>query len=124
MFCPFALQIIPILFYNLKFNPMKNKTIMAVAMAGLAFASCKKDRTCECTSTGSGASSYTQTGGTTSTNTYTNPEEKSTTVYKKAKKSDLKTICGDQKYTDSNSFTNVNGTGNSTSTTDVKCKLK
>ena len=103
---------------------MKNKTLLAIAIAGLALASCKKDRTCECTSTTSGASSYTQTGGSTSTSTYTDPEEKTTTVYKKAKKSDLKSICGDQKYTDNNSFTNVNATGNSTSTTEVNCKLK
>ncbi|MCB0410600.1 MAG: hypothetical protein KDD29_10305 [Flavobacteriales bacterium] len=54
---------------------MKKITFLTIALAGLAFASCKKDRTCTCTQT------QTPVGGTATTSTYE-------VTVKKAKKGD------------------------------------
>lgn len=55
---------------------MKKITILAIAALAISFASCKKDRTCTCVTT------YTSGG--------TNTE---VTVYKKAKKHDVRPMC-------------------------------
>lgn len=83
---------------------MKKIILLAVAFATVSLVSCKKDRTCECTTT------TTQTNGTTTTG---NP---STTTYKKVKKSDATYMC--QKST----YKNVDDNGTYTSVSD--CKLK
>ncbi len=53
------------------------KTLLIIAVAGLAMASCKKDRTCTCTTT------YTPVSGPSSTATYE-------VIVKKAKKNAAK----------------------------------
>ncbi len=80
---------------------MKKISILAVAALALSFASCKKDRTCECTSTDS------------------TPGSKATTrkiTYTKVSKGDAKVACQKTSY----SSTNVGGTYTSTE----DCKLK
>jgi hypothetical protein len=64
---------------------MKKITLFAFAIAALSLASCKKDRTCECT--------YTSTSGSSSVTT-------SSTVIKEVKKSEAKTLCQKTTYTD------------------------
>lgn len=85
---------------------MKKITLFAFAAAALSFASCKKDRTCECT--------YTQSGSTN----VTSHTEKLT--YTKARKSDAKYMCDKVTYT--NTYTSSGGSSTSSSTSD--CKLK
>ena len=69
------------------------KVILVVAIAGLAMASCKKDRICSCTVT----SSY--TAGSTTINTTTNDE----TTFKEVSKRTAKSACISRKASDSNS---------------------
>lgn len=85
---------------------MKKIALFAFAAAALSLASCKKDRTCECT--------YTQSG---TTNVTSNTEK---ITYTKAKKSDAKYFC--DKVTNTNTYTNSGGSSTGTSTSD--CKLK
>ncbi len=66
------------------------KIILVVAIAGLAMASCKKDRICSCTTT----SSFTVGGSYTSTNDVT---------YNKVTKGTAKSACISRKASDSNS---------------------
>lgn len=80
---------------------MKKISILAVAVLALSFASCKKERVCECTYTSSAPNST----ATTETITYT-----------KISKSDAKFAC--QKRT----TVNTNAAGSTTDTDD--CKLK
>jgi len=84
---------------------MKKITILAVAIVAINFASCKKDRDCECTTT------TTSSSGTTTTS----PAQ--VTTLKEVSGSDAKSLC--QKST----MTNVNNAGQ-TSTTVDDCKLK
>lgn len=77
---------------------MKKITLFAFAAVALSLASCKKDRTCECTTTMTGQTSVVT----------------SSTVIKKVKKSEAKTLCQKMSYT--NNLTPY------TSTED--CKLK
>lgn len=46
---------------KLKNSHMKKLTILAVAALAISFASCKKDYTCECTSSGGGATATAST---------------------------------------------------------------
>lgn len=85
---------------------MKKITLMAAVIVAASFASCKKDRTCECTYTTSGTSNVTS--------------HTSSTVITKVKKSDAKYLC--TKDTQTNSYTSGGSTNSSTSTSD--CKLK
>ncbi len=85
---------------------MKKITLLAVAFVAITFASCKKDRTCECT--------YTQTGTTNVTS------NTSTTVFKKIKKSDAKYFC--TKQVNTSTYTSANTTTSNGYTSD--CKLK
>ncbi len=85
---------------------MKKITLFAFAAVALSLASCKKDRTCECT--------YTQSG---STNVTSNTEN---ITYTKARKSDAKYLC--DKVTTTTTNTSTNGSYTSSSTSD--CKLK
>jgi hypothetical protein len=80
---------------------MKKLTILSVAALALAFASCKKDHTCECTTTS------TAPGSTATTSEYT---------IVKAKKGDAKKAC--VKTSNDNTF------GGTTYTTTRDCKLK
>ena len=80
---------------------MKKITLFAVAALAISFASCKKERTCECT--------YTNTGSNVVSHT-------SSTTLSKIKKSEAKTLCQKQSST-----YNYSG-GSSVSTSD--CKLK
>lgn len=84
---------------------MKKITLMAIAAFALTIVSCKKDLTCECTTT------YTDSSGDVTT--YPNDN----TMYRDIKKSDAKSRC--QKYT----ITEVDEDG-STRTTVGDCKLK
>lgn len=79
---------------------MKKITLLAVAALAISFASCKKDRTCECT--------YSSTGSST--------VHTASTVIKKVKKSEAKTLCQKTTYTQ----TDANGVYLSTN----DCKLK
>ena len=85
---------------------MKKITVLAAVLVAVSFASCKKDRTCECTYT---------TSGTTNVTSHT-----SSTVITKVKKSDAKYLC----TKDSQSYTNTSGSTSSTSTSSSDCKLK
>ena len=81
---------------------MKKFTILAIAALAISFASCKKDRTCTCTTT------YASGGGT----------HTEVTVYKKAKKHDVRGMCVGESGTDTYS-------PGSSSTKDTKvCDLK
>lgn len=85
---------------------MKKIILMASVLTVASFASCKKDRTCECTYT---------TSGTTNTVSHT-----SSTTITKAKKADAKYFC----TKDVNTSTSTNGNVTSTSTSTSDCKLK
>ena len=80
---------------------MKKLTILAVATLAISFASCKKDRTCTCITT------YT-TGGT----------HTEVTVYKKAKKHDVRGLCIGESGTDTYS------PGTTTTKNTKTCELK
>lgn len=81
------------------------KTLLIIAVVSMAMASCKKDRTCECSDT------YTDTSGQTTTQTGI------VITMKKVSKSDAKSEC--QKTT------TVDVDNNGKTTTDVMdCKLK
>ncbi len=82
---------------------MKKITILAVALVAMSFASCKKERTCDCTVTST-------TGSVTSTST-------NSTKIEKISKGDGVAVC--QKTT----WTNTPGSGNATTNT-WDCKLK
>jgi hypothetical protein len=83
---------------------MKKIAILSIAFAGLAFAACKKDRTCECTH------SYTSPSGTVTTDPMTSTQIKS------IKGGEAKDMC------QNNSLAVTNGTA--TSTDSWTCKLK
>lgn len=85
---------------------MKKIILLAAVFTAASFASCKKNRTCECT--------YTNSGSTTVTS------HTSSTVYTKVKKADAKYMC--TKDTEMSSNTNGNLTTSSTYVSD--CKLK
>ena len=85
---------------------MKKIILLASVITVASFASCKKNRTCECTYTNSG-----------STNVTSNT---SSTVLTKVKKSDAKYLC--TKDTETTTYTSGNMTTTSTSIAD--CKLK
>jgi hypothetical protein len=85
---------------------MKKITLLAAVVVAVSFASCKKDRTCECTYTNS---------GTTNVSSHT-----SSTVITKVKKSDAKYLC--TKDSETNTYTN--GSISNTSTSMQDCKLK
>lgn len=78
----------------------KIKLLSAVAFIAISMASCKKDRTCECTYSSTSSSSV----------------HTSSTVINKTKKSEAKTLC--QKTT--SSYSDSNGTDLTIS----DCKLK
>lgn len=96
---------------------MKKITLFAFAVAALSLASCKKDRTCECTHTNS-TTTVAQNGNSTTVSSTSN----STTTIKEIKKGEAKVVC--QKMTSTNTYPNNSNTGmNSSSSTD-DCKLK
>ncbi len=80
---------------------MKKITLLAVAFVAITFASCKKDRTCACTTT------YTS-GGSSS-------EE---TIYFEVKKSDARQFCA-QKSSQTNDTAPIASIGSKTT-----CELK
>jgi hypothetical protein len=90
---------------TLTLKTMKRITLLSMIVLGLGAFSCKKDRTCECTTT------YTSPSG----NVTTDPSDN--TTYKEIRKRDAKNLC--QKST----VVNVNSSGG-TSTTVSDCKLK
>lgn len=69
---------------------MKKVTLLAVAVLAISFASCKKDRTCTCSTTYSGGNSSI-TGGS------------SVVKHKKITKGQGKAVCHDTESTDSSS---------------------
>lgn len=85
---------------------MKKIILLASVITVASFASCKKNRTCECTYTNS---------GTTTVTSHTSSE-----VYTKIKKSDAKYLC--TKDTETSTYTSGSTTSSSTSVAD--CKLK
>lgn len=85
---------------------MKKIILMAAVITVSSFASCKKDRTCECTYTNSGSTNVTS--------------HTSTTVYTKMKKSDAKYMCTKDMVT----YSSTNNNTTSTSTSNYDCKLK
>ncbi len=92
---------------------MKNIILLAIAFTAISFASCKKDRTCECTY------SYTNSAGVT----VTDPAE--TTTIKKIKKSEAKSLCQNTKYKGNSTTTSTSGgSGSSSYNSTSNCKLK
>jgi hypothetical protein len=96
---------------------MKKITLFAFAAVALSFASCKKDRTCECTQTNS-TTTVAQNGNSTTVASTSN----STTTIKEIKKSEAKTLC--QKKTSTNTYPNNSNTGMNSSSTTYDCKIK
>ncbi len=96
---------------------MKKLSLFSLLVLAFALGSCKKDRTCECTST----TTYSSTSTNGTTNTTTSPPSTTTTEFKKVKKSSLDFSCGNRKYT--NTSANSDGSS-STNITDVKCSIK
>jgi hypothetical protein len=68
---------------------MKAKIVLSVMLLSMAFISCKKERTCTCTTT--------STNNNDGTVTVSEPSTR-TVKYDKIRKSKLGTICGDSKY--------------------------
>jgi hypothetical protein len=100
---------------------MKKTFLLITVTLVIMLSACKKERTCECTS--SGTSSNTNSQGVVESYNYEPTTTK--TTYKKIKKSDLGIICGDRKYTSSSSSSTPTGGVNSgSSTTEIKCKIK
>lgn len=87
---------------------MKKTTIAIITLCVISFASCKKDRTCECTDTSTSSSSST-TSSTTRTVTY-----------KKIKKRDAKDAC--LSYNQDNTY--ASGSSSSSNNYKSDCKLK
>lgn len=84
------------------------KILLIAAVAGLAFASCKKERKCECTQT------TTSSGGTVTVY----PTE--TVTFKKIKKGEAKDMCAS--YTSETTYVSpVAGSGGKS---EWKCELK
>lgn len=73
---------------------MKKVTLLAVAVLALSFASCKKDRTCTCTTTYSGGGASVSGGS-------------SVVKHKKITKSQGKAVCHDTESTDSSNGTTM-----------------
>ena len=96
---------------------MKKTILIALPVLFFAFSACKKDRTCECTSTST--SSYTDKSGNTSSSTGAPSTTK--TDYKKVKKSSLDFSCGNSKYVSTGN--NADGSS-STYVTENKCSIK
>jgi hypothetical protein len=102
---------------------MKKTKALVFIFICFSVASCKKDRTCECintsTFTSSAGSIYTISPGNGNYTTTT------TVVYKNIKKSDMKSLCGDNKSICTSEGYNTNGnTTTITQVVDSKCKLK
>ncbi len=89
---------------------MKKITLFAFAVAALSLASCKKDRTCQCT--------YTQTG---TTNVTSHTED---ITYTKIKKADAKYNCDKSTVNSTSTQTNGNVTTTTSSSYVSNCKLK
>jgi hypothetical protein len=83
---------------------MKKIAILSIVFAGLAFAACKKDRTCECTRT------YTSASGTVTTDPVTS------TQIKDIKGGEAKDMCQNNSQ--------VATTGTASTTESWSCKLK
>ncbi len=99
---------------------MKKNLILATGIMMFVALSCKKDRTCECTTTGS--STYKDAQGSTTTTNYT--PSTTTTTYTKVKKSKLATHCGDMKSTGNYSSSSGTVTTSGSNTSEVKCVIK
>ncbi|PBQ33169.1 hypothetical protein CNR22_15765 [Sphingobacteriaceae bacterium] len=99
---------------------MKKQLIFALTTLVLIGTSCKKEVTCECTTTGT--SVYTDSQGYS----YSSVNDPTTTTktYDKVKKSKLKTLCGDNKYSSTSTSNNAGSTNNSTYTSETKCEIK
>ena len=87
---------------------MKKIIILAASFSLLGLASCKKERTCTCTST------YTSSSGNVTT------DQPIVTTYKKIKKSDAKDLCSSS----TSESTYTSGSNTSTSKSETKCELK
>ncbi|WP_317900084.1 hypothetical protein [Aurantibacillus circumpalustris] len=98
---------------------MKTKLFLAVTVLVVLNTACKKDVTCECTET----TTQTQTGQNGTTTQTQNPVT-TTTTYKNISKSDLGTLCGDRKYSNTYNNTSNGQTTTSIYDTDTKCKIK
>lgn len=101
---------------------MRKINFLFMALSCLISIACKKDRTCECTSSSSITSSdgqvYVMTPGTDATTS-------SSIVYKNVKRSEMKSLCGDAKYINISSSSNSNGSSTTlTQETISKCHLK
>jgi len=87
------------------------KTLLIVALASFAMVSCKKERTCTCTTTDTAANGTVTTG------------QPYVTVYKKIKGGDAKNDCMSTNSENTNSYTSGGVTVTSTTKSDTKCEL-
>ncbi len=100
------------------------KTLLIIAIAGLTFAACKKDRTCTCT--------YTEVSGSSTEPNYTftpDPPRTTTDRYTKIKKNNVYAeLCVTNEQTSSYPYTSFNGTTTvtyvRTTVTKNECTLK
>lgn len=107
---------------------MKKTFLTAFIFAGFIFYSCRKSVTCECTSSNTTNYKNTSSSGVTSGYTRTELPVTTTKVYKKIKKSNLETVCGD--ITTTSEKTNISQTDPSAAsstaitTHEIKCNIK
>ena len=95
------------------------KIFIITALSGLAFVSCKKDRTCTCT--------HTEVSGTSTAPGYVftaEPPTTSTTTYKDIKKNNYYAqSCAHSETTDINRWTSGNNTYETTTVNHHDCEL-
>lgn len=100
---------------------MNKRITLALIVATLSAVSCKKERTCECTTTSTNSS--TDVSGVTTT--FPGTPSTTTTTYKKVKKSELRVACKDSKYESNYTATdNGNPDGGGSYKSETTCTLK
>lgn len=99
---------------------MNLKLIIAAVTLTSVFTACKKDLTCECTTTNS--SSFTDAQGVYTS--YESDPQTTTTTYKEVKKSKLGTVCGDSVQESNSTNTNNGSTTYNSHKSETKCQIK
>lgn len=99
---------------------MNKNIIIPLALAVGLLSACKKDYTCECTSTTT--STVVNSNGSSTSNT-SEPDVR-TITYKKVKKSDLRVYCGSSTHENSSTQSQSGQTNSSSYKTETKCTIK
>lgn len=99
---------------------MKTTTYLAMLVFVSLVSGCKKDITCTCTTT----NTNTYIDGQGKTTITVGTPSKETRVYKEASKKDLKTVCGDMKFSNDYVSTSASSTTSYKSVTETTCEIK